>query len=41
MGLELEFKYALTGPDQLERLCQALGDAFGPWGGGGHGNGLL
>lgn len=31
MGLELEFKYALTGPDQLEQLCQALGDAFGPW----------
>lgn len=31
MGLELEFKYALTGPDQLEQLRLALGEAFGPW----------
>ena len=31
MGLELEFKYALTGPGQLEELRQELEKAFGPW----------
>ena len=31
MGLELEFKYALTGPGQLEELLQELEKAFGPW----------
>ena len=31
MGLELEFKYALTGPTQLDQLRRELGETFGPW----------
>ena len=31
MGLELEFKYALTGPGQLEELRQEQEKAIGPW----------
>ena len=27
----MEFKYALTGPGQLEELLQELEKAFGPW----------
>ncbi len=31
MGLELEYKYALAGPSQLDRLRRELGKTFGPW----------